>query len=281
MANSVSSSSSSSSSSTTATNDNNNNNDENEKLYQQQHHQQQKQQQQQQKQQSQEYALTIPEQIETAKWTQHLPEAYGIRESVRASKYRWCVRESAMWGIMTGTVMSLHRFRMNLLYSRSSSSASSASSAASSSSMATTMKKSLLYRQRARMAIHVGFVTLSIVYVGSYYFCVKRRDYREKMINLMMELNSFVPATEMPDPIPIDHNHPFVEPIDHSAAATTSSNPDMSHHIVPAQRQYVAHIPERKEWQTPIPTQDAGSMFRPVEPMNSDSSHQVPTKSKE
>lgn len=31
--------------------------------------------------------------LETAKWTRYLPEAFGIREAVRESSYRWCVRE--------------------------------------------------------------------------------------------------------------------------------------------------------------------------------------------
>ena len=31
--------------------------------------------------------------LETAKWTRFLPEAFGIRDSVRDSSYRWCVRE--------------------------------------------------------------------------------------------------------------------------------------------------------------------------------------------
>lgn len=30
---------------------------------------------------------------ETAKWTRFLPEAFGIRESIRQSPYRWCARE--------------------------------------------------------------------------------------------------------------------------------------------------------------------------------------------
>jgi len=45
--------------------------------------------------------------LETAKWTQYLPESYGIRETIRGSNYRWCARESGMWGIATGTAMSL------------------------------------------------------------------------------------------------------------------------------------------------------------------------------
>jgi hypothetical protein len=31
--------------------------------------------------------------LETAKWTQYLPATFGIREAVRKSSYRWCVRE--------------------------------------------------------------------------------------------------------------------------------------------------------------------------------------------
>lgn len=31
--------------------------------------------------------------LETAKWTRYLPETFGIREAVRQSSYRWCVRE--------------------------------------------------------------------------------------------------------------------------------------------------------------------------------------------
>ena len=103
-------------------------------------------------------AVTSSDQIETAKWTRYLPEAFGIREAVRQSKYRWCVREAAMWGIATGTAMTLHRYRM---------------------------------QSRRQFAANVGFASLMVVYVGSYYFCVKRRDYREQMIELMMKLNSF------------------------------------------------------------------------------------------
>ena len=45
--------------------------------------------------------------LETAKWTRFLPKAFGIQEAVRQSSYRWCVREGGMWGIATGTAMSL------------------------------------------------------------------------------------------------------------------------------------------------------------------------------
>ena len=45
--------------------------------------------------------------LETAKWTNNLPEAFGFREAIRASSYRWCAREAGMWGIATGTAMTL------------------------------------------------------------------------------------------------------------------------------------------------------------------------------
>ena len=97
------------------------------------------------------------EQIETAKWTRHLPEAFGIRAAVQQSKYRWCVREAALWGIATGTTVSLHRLRMN---------------------------SSVFF------SINAGFLSCWVVYAGSYYFCFKRRDYQEKMIETMMKLNT-------------------------------------------------------------------------------------------
>jgi len=163
-----------------------------------------------------ENALTDQEEIETAKWTRYLPEAFGIRKTVQSSKYRWCVRESAMWGVATGTAMSLHRFRM---------------------------------RSTTSFAVNMGFGSFMLVYCGSYYFCVKRRDYREKMIELMMKLNTFEHALNMPEPMPVDENHPFVEPAEVG---------------IPAERQYVANLPERKEWQPQLPPQDPTEVFQEV-----------------
>jgi hypothetical protein len=40
-------------------------------------------------------------------WTRYLPEAFGIRQSIEDSPFRWCVRESAMWGVATGTAMGM------------------------------------------------------------------------------------------------------------------------------------------------------------------------------
>jgi Protein of unknown function (DUF3767) len=164
------------------------------------------------------------EPIQTATWTRHLPERFGIRASIEHSKYRWCARESALWGIATGTTMSLHRFRMN---------------------------------SSTRTAINAGFLTCLTVLYGSYYFCYKRRDYQEQMIELMMKLNTFGHASEMPAEIPMDANHPFVVPIE-------GTNDDNKTNALPT-RQYVATLPGRKEWQAPLPTQDAADVFKPVE----------------
>lgn len=168
---------------------------------------------------STEHALTSQNEIETAKWTRYLPEAFGIRKTVQSSKYRWCVRESSMWAISTGTAMTFHRFRM---------------------------------QSPTKFAVNIGFGSLMVVYAGSYYFCVKKRDYREKMIKIMMQLNSFEPAAGMPEQVPYDELHPFVEP------ATDGQSG------IPAERQYVANLPERKEWQPQLPTQDADRVFQEV-----------------
>lgn len=167
------------------------------------------------------------EPIETATWTRRLPESFGIRNAVQQSKYRWCTRESGLWGIATGTTMTLHRLRM---------------------------------QSSTLVAVNVGFASFFTVFVGSYYFCVKRRDYREKMIQLMMKLNSFEHALNMPESVPVNEEHPFVTP-DASQGEETST------------KQYVAHLPERKEWQAPLPSQqDASTVFQPTDTESSRSS---------
>ena len=196
---------------------------------------------------------TVPN---TARWTRYLPTAFGIRHSVESSKYRWCARESALWGIATGSAMAFHRIRMNSPTSR---------------------------------VIHVGFSTVFLVMGGSYYFCVKRRDYQEQMIELLMQLNTFEPVQNMPAERPIDQTHPFVRPDDgavvtkdetvtrSTATTTTNHNNNNNNQTIPT-KQYVAHIPERKEWQTPTPTQDAAKIFQPYNNNNKNDSGNHETK---
>ncbi len=40
-------------------------------------------------------------------WTRIFPEAYGIRKAIEDSPFRWCVRESSLWAVATGTVMGM------------------------------------------------------------------------------------------------------------------------------------------------------------------------------
>jgi hypothetical protein len=172
--------------------------------------------------------------VETAQWIERLPEAFGIRESVRQNKYRWCVRESAMWGIATGTAMTLHRFRMS---------------------------------SHTQFASKIGFATIMGIYAGSYYFCVKRRDYQEQMIQLMMRLNTFDHAVDMPAQRPMDENHPFVAPITHTDTDNADSNALAN--VAPT-IQYVAKLPERKEWQKQLPIQQELSQVFQEEEQSSD-----------
>ena len=164
--------------------------------------------------------------IETAKWIRYLPESFGIRNAVAQSKYRWCVRESAMWGIASGTAMSMHRLRM---------------------------------KSSVTLSVNVGFITCYVVYFGSYYFCYKKRNYHEQMIELMMKLNTFDHVSDMPAEIPLNENHPFVIPKELDNSYNNDDN-DNTKTI-----QYVAKLPERKEWQKQLPTQDAATVFQPLD----------------
>ena len=40
-------------------------------------------------------------------WTRIFPEAFGIRRTIEDSPFRWCVRESFLWGVATGTMMGM------------------------------------------------------------------------------------------------------------------------------------------------------------------------------
>ena len=119
---------------------------------------------------------------------------------------------------------------------------------------------------RKQFALNVGFTALMTVYVGSYFFCVKRRDYHETLINFMMRLNSFDHAEKIPEQRPIDEYHPFVAPLAINTTTTAANNtnynnnnnnantPTTSGTVAPT-KQYVAKLPERKQWQKQLPIQ--------------------------
>ena len=94
-----------------------------------------------------------------------------------------------------------------------------------------------------RIAGHVFFGTCMFVMLPSYYFCYRRRERQEEVIEMMMKYNRFGHATEMPPEPPLEE-HPFWQKIDDN---DTSSTTGSTKHEV----EYRGMIKERKEWQKP------------------------------
>lgn len=63
----------------------------------------------------------------------------------------------------------------------------------------------------------------------------------------MMRANDFQTAEDMPEEVPLNKEHPFLEPGETNAGLQN--------------KEYTAHLPERKEWQTQVPQQDAKDVF--------------------
>jgi hypothetical protein len=177
---------------------------------------------------------------ERRKWMDQLPEAFGIRDMVKKSKYRRCTAESVVWGIGTSAAIYLHRLRMG---------------------------SSLFFSTNA------AFFSLNLVVLSSYYVCKKKRDHEEETIAEMMKYNRFLPMKDMPPEIPLDENHPFFRPktsdddnimndfdeYDIDTATTTTSSPAVT--------TYEATVPKRKEWQPAIPPIDPAELFKiPTKP---------------
>lgn len=101
-----------------------------------------------------------------------------------------------------------------------------------------------------RWAGNVAFGCMFLVFVPSYYFCVKKRDFKEKWIELMMRANDIETLEKMPAQPPED---PFLQ-------STSEKN---EKYILGDQELY-GRLQERKEWQTQTPTQDAKDVFQPV-----------------
>ena len=87
---------------------------------------------------------------------------------------------------------------------------------------------------------HVFFGTVLLVMVPTYYFCYKRREHKEKVIEMMMKYNQFQRASEMPAETPLDE-HPFWQ---------KTEKKDGSKYI-DHERELTGMIKERKEWQRP------------------------------
>jgi len=93
-----------------------------------------------------------------------------------------------------------------------------------------------------RFAINVGGLAAVGVATTSYYFCCKRRDYKEKMIETMMKLNAFEHASQMPAEPPLEE-HPFAKP---------GGTPD---------REFRGFLKEKKEWQPRESTKELKEVF--------------------
>mmetsp|Transcript_8497 Transcript_8497/g.20447 ORF Transcript_8497/g.20447 Transcript_8497/m.20447 type:complete len:122 (+) Transcript_8497:388-753(+) len=109
-----------------------------------------------------------------------------------------------MWGLATASAMSIHRLRMN---------------------------------SRPLVAGHLFFGTFLSVMLPSYYFCYRRREHHEEVIEAMMKYNKFGHAREMPEEIPLQE-HPFWGESDGSSESKHD-------------REFRGMIKERKEWQKP------------------------------
>lgn len=153
--------------------------------------------------------------------TQFLPEKFGIRKAIEDSPYGWCYRESFLWGIATGTAMGIHRLRM---------------------------------KSHPLFAINIAFLTTITVTLPSYYFCYRKRDHQERVIEMMMAANDFRPGEEIPEQVPIGKDHPFLD--------VKEENGEAEKDEATLQKEFVARLKEKKEWQQQHEIQDADKIFK-------------------
>ena len=154
-------------------------------------------------------------------WTQFIPEKFGLRKSIEDSPYGWCYRESFLWGIATGTAMGIHRLRM---------------------------------KSHPLFAINIAFLTTVTVALPSYYFCYRKRETQERVIEMMMAANDFRPGEEIPEQVPIGKDHPFLDVNENNGEADKDEST--------LQKEFVARLKEKKEWQEQHQIQDANKIFK-------------------
>jgi hypothetical protein len=100
-----------------------------------------------------------------------------------------------------------------------------------------------------RLAGNAAFGTIFLVCVPSYYFCVKKRNFKEQWIELMMKANQVQSAEEMP-----------LQPTEDPFLLSGDDDGNVS------DQELYARLQERKEWQTQTPTQDVDQVFSQVPP---------------
>lgn len=148
-----------------------------------------------------------------------------FKGKINNSPYSGCARESFMWGIATGTAMGLHRVRMG---------------------------------SRPTRSLNFAFGAALVVILPSYYFCVRNRDHKDKMVEIMMKANAFEPQEEMPEHVPIE-DHPFLKPNDQNNK--NGSNPEEAR----LGKVYEFFQRSKKDWEKPAPmAEDASKVFKEV-----------------
>jgi hypothetical protein len=90
-----------------------------------------------------------------------------------------------------------------------------------------------------QLAGHVFFGTCMFVMLPSYYFCYRKREHQEEVIEMMMKYNRFGHATELPPEPPLEE-HPFWTKIQEEQRREEAAK-----HAA----EYRGMIKERKEWQ--------------------------------
>jgi hypothetical protein len=99
----------------------------------------------------------------------------------------------------------------------------------------------------------------------SYYFCFRRRERQEKVIEMMMTANDFRPGEEMPETVPLDESHPFLNVKDKEVVEGGSGGEDGERSEGDLQKEFVARLKEKKEWEAPHPRgEDADKVFKEV-----------------
>jgi hypothetical protein len=114
---------------------------------------------------------------------------------------------------------------------------------------------------RVPWAVNVGFGTTLLVTTMSYYFCVRTRQHKEQVIEYMMKAQMVEEAQHMPPEPPLEH-HPFLAPATTTTDSTATATDSAA--TVTGLREYRGMLPEKKEWQQPLETQDAKDVLKEV-----------------
>ena len=109
-----------------------------------------------------------------------------------------------------------------------------------------------------------------IVMLPSYYFCYRRREHQENVIEMMMKYNQFGHAQELPEEPPIEQ-HPFwgtkeKKQENNIESKDTSTLQQQFDDTTKHDREFRGLIKERKEWQTQIKEPSFDEIFQETTP---------------